>query len=303
LFNYALDRYRDTNYSHAFAHAIPIDTSFVTTHAHLFDELSTPGFETTSLEFTANLDNHIGRVTAKWKEQGVYVAVSNIAAWFSYGTNSNIFRQIFLLLAYQRRPASEKPLPISKDPNETSSVPHITESQIPSLLDTFVSTPTFSKAATLANDTFALVLRRIGDQNVLPHVHVMLSFLTTIASMPYVAHTIDQSPWNELVSFLNTLIKIETRKSQIQDVNTLLTTSLFPNNGNVKERDEYPLPEDYQMRGLIWAQDYFPANWFGKEHDEGDRNLELASTSRSRIERVLRLGYRLSTVRHAVSIL
>jgi hypothetical protein len=50
-----------------------------------------------------------------------------------------------------------------------------------------------------------------------------------------------------------------------------------------------PLPEDYLVRGLAWAHDYFPKKWFERERDEEERYLELASTVKSRMERVLRL--------------
>jgi hypothetical protein len=62
--------------------------------------------------------------------------------------------------------------------------------------------------------------------------------------------------------------------------------------------DELPLPEDYLVRGLIWAQDYFPKKWFEREHDGEERYLELASTVKNRMYRVLRLGYQLSFIFH-----
>jgi hypothetical protein len=42
-----------------------------------------------------SLDNHIGRVTAKWKEQGVFIAVTNFAALFEYGLVEAIFTRAF----------------------------------------------------------------------------------------------------------------------------------------------------------------------------------------------------------------
>jgi hypothetical protein len=57
----------------------------------------------------------------------------------------------------------------------------------------------------MINDTFALVLQRIGDQNVLPHVHIMLTFLSSFASKPWVSNLLDDAPWSELAAFLNAL--------------------------------------------------------------------------------------------------
>ena len=278
---------------------LPIDTNFTKSHALLFTRFAKPGYEQTSQDFLDSLDNTIGRVTAKWKEQGVYIAVSNITAWFDYGIDSHILRQLFLLRAYQRTHTgskTEQQLPTTANDPPKPSDPKVTEDEVPSQVDTLSADPAFAKARLLTNNTFALALRRIGDKNVLPHVHVMLSFLTTLASVPYVSHLVNDTPWAELVSFLNTLIKTENQKNNNVGIASLLSQSVFPGDQETKERDELPLPEDYLVRGLVWAQEYLPAGWLGRERDEEERFLELASTAKSRTERVLRLGYRLSTV-------
>jgi hypothetical protein len=131
----------------------------------------------------------------------------------------------------------------------------------------------------------------------------MLSFLTTFAVNPYVSHLLVDTPWNELVDFLNTLVKTESQielKSQTQtvaqpqNIDMLFSPDVFPKDG--ERSDELPLLEDFLVRGLIWAHNYFPERWFDREHDEEERYLELASTVKSRMERVLRLGYKLTTV-------
>ncbi|KAJ8111228.1 hypothetical protein OPT61_g6133 [Boeremia exigua] len=278
---------------------LPIDTNFTKSHALLFSKLTKPGYEEASQDFLSSLDNHIGRVTAKWKEQGVYIAVSNITAWFDYGADLHILRQLFLLRAYHRKKAGvqmeqQQTTTLSEQPRPTD--PKITEEQVQSQVDTLSTDPAFTKAQFLTHDTFALALRRIGDKNVLPHVHIMLSFVSTLASVSYVSHLVDQTPWAELVPFLNTLIKTENQKNPNPDINTLLSQPVFPSDEDTKERDELPLPEDYLVRGLVWAQEYLPADWLGKGRDEEERYLELASTAKSRTERVLKLGYRLSNV-------
>lgn len=293
-----------------YSHALPIDTNFIKAHALLFEKLTLEDFEKTMREFTANLDNHIGRVTAKWKEQGVYIAVTNIAGWFDYGVDDNILRQVFLTQQYEK--AKDLP-PSNPEDRRTASPadqepikPSIAENEIPSKITALSLQPTFVYAKSITNDTFALVLRRIGDKNVLPHVHVILSFLTTFASSQYVSQLLTDIPWAELVAFLNTLVKTENQihsqaqsQSQTQDINMLLASDVFPGDG--ERGDELPLPEDYLVRGLIWAQDYFPTKWFEREHDEEERYLELPSTVKSRMERVLRLGFQLSTRQRWIS--
>jgi len=66
-------------------HTLPVDTSFIKAHGILFGKLSSEGFEEALASFLSQLDDHVGRVTAKWKEQGVYIAVTNIAGLFDYG--------------------------------------------------------------------------------------------------------------------------------------------------------------------------------------------------------------------------
>lgn len=276
-----------------------VETNFIKAHALLFTAFARPGYGQVRKDLLNGLDNHIGRVTAKWKEQGVHVAVSNITAWFNYGIDLNILHQLFLLRASQRRSSEvqdqqQHAIASSNKPKPTD--PRITEDDIQPQIKTLFADPVISQARSLTYDTFALALRRIGDKNVLPHIHVMLSFLNTLACIPYVSHLVDQTPWTELVSFLNTLIKIETQKNSDVSIGTLLSQPLFPEGEDNNDRDDLPLPEDHLVRGLIWAQEYLPPNWLGREIDVENRYLELASTVKCRTERVLRLGYRLSKV-------
>lgn len=278
--------------------ALPIDASFIRAHAYTFEKDPTDKHGSAHAEYISQLDNHIGRVTAKWKEQGVYTAVTNIASLFDYGYNTNIFRQLLLLRAAQRKDpefvVEERDSSLPPDPDLQK--PKVAMRDIPAKLDALQSDTSFSRATHFTNDTFALVLRRIGDKNVLPHIHVMLSFLSTFASIEYVAQFLDDSPWIDISTFLNTLIKAEIQQNQSVDINASICQPVFLSRSDAQKQDELPLPEDYLIRGLIWAEEYLPATWFEGEHDEEDRYLELASTAKRRTDRVLRLGHQLSTV-------
>ncbi|KAF2270250.1 hypothetical protein CC78DRAFT_196553 [Lojkania enalia] len=278
----------------SYSHALPIDTSFIQAHGILFEKLSAKEFDEAKSNFQSQLDNHIGRVTAKWKEQGVYIAVTNIAGLFDYGWKDSILRRI---LELHSKDISKNCPPASSSPSEedfsraSSLVDHdsdsltITEAEVPAKLEILSNDFTFSRAYHLTTSTLSLVLRRIGDKNVLPHVHVLLSFLSSFASIKYVAHLIDNAPWTEIVVFLNTLLKSEQPEQ-------LMPGPIFP----IDQSDNQPLPEDYLIRGQIWSQWYFPEDWFAREHDEEERYLELASTIKSRTERILHLGYQISTL-------
>jgi hypothetical protein len=78
--------------------ALPIDTNFIRAHALQFEGVSaeedqpSQDFHMAKGEFTGDLENHISRVTAKWKQQRVYIAVTNISGWFHNGKDDNVLR-------------------------------------------------------------------------------------------------------------------------------------------------------------------------------------------------------------------
>lgn len=58
-----------------------------------------------------------------------------------------------------------------------------------------------------------------------------------------------------------------------------------------------PLPEDFTLRGLLWADKYFPSDSFvNDEIDDDEKYFEVASMVEERQERVLWLG--VSIARH-----
>jgi hypothetical protein len=278
----------------SYSHSLPVDTSFIKAHGILFGKLSSEGFEEALASFLSQLDNHVGRVTAKWKEQGVYIAVTNIAGLFDYGSQDSILRHVFQLYAEKSLHSShtKRPSTPSDDDSSRSSSPvspepkHFSDEELSAQLLKLSSDFAFSRACHLTFSTLALILRRIGDKNILPHVHVLFAFLSTAVSISYVSASLcDIAPWSEIVAFLNTLSKSERHEP-------LITGDLFPNQD---QNDSRPLPEDYLIRGQVWSQSYFPEWWFGGEHDEEERSLELASTIRSRTERILRLGQQIAS--------
>lgn len=261
-----------------------IDTAFIIAHATLFKRLSPEQFDQAQATFLNQLDGQIGRITAKWKEQGIHIAIINLAGIFGYGQRS-VLRKILK----DRWIASQKPLPLEDDDLRAQSDTEderepVKKKDIPSRLDTLPRDFRFSRAYVLTMKTLSLAMRRIGDKNVLPHVHVVLAFLSSFASMPYVSNLIDQAPWVEIASFLTALIKSERPVYS-------LSGSIFSSDRD----DVVPLPDDYWIRGLLWSESYFPPDWFQQERDEDDRYLELASTTKCRTERIIQIGLRLSS--------
>ncbi|KAH6667759.1 hypothetical protein B0J14DRAFT_547891 [Halenospora varia] len=70
-----------------------------------------------------------------------------------------------------------------------------------------------------------------------------------------------------------------------------IETDTFP----IPEKDDpRPFPEDFAVRGLLWAEGYFPSNWFTKKKiDEEEKYHERASMTAQRKERILWLACRL----------
>jgi hypothetical protein len=58
--------------------------------------------------------------------------------------------------------------------------------------------------------------------------------------------------------------------------------------------DPRPLVEDFAMRGLLWADRYFPQTWFAHEISDDDKWFEMASFMDERRMRCLWLGVRIA---------
>lgn len=93
-------------------------------------------------------------------------------------------------------------------------------------------------------------------------------------------------PWAKIVTFLNSLIGPETKFPTIED-------QAFPLDDGVARQ----LPEDYDIRGQTWSQEYFPNGFFDVIVPEVERHsIEQRSITILRMHRCLWLGVRISTV-------
>lgn len=142
-------------------------------------------------------------------------------------------------------------------------------------------------ALKLSNRTLDVILRRFGDPNILSYVHTVLVFMYHATFYPdAMAHLAPEFPWKLMSLMLNTLLSSCQSYSRIE-------SEEFP----YPEKDDSPrpLPEDYAMRGLLWADKYYPNGWFSNEKIEDDeKGLEAASMGEERKIRVLYLGCRVA---------
>ncbi|PQE05351.1 telomerase-binding est1a protein [Rutstroemia sp. NJR-2017a BVV2] len=91
--------------------------------------------------------------------------------------------------------------------------------------------------------------------------------------------------WQSLATYLDTLLALYQRPDKIE-------SNTFP----LPEEDDRPFPEDYVMRGLLWAATCFPETWFRDEKtDEEAKYHKVASMTTDRKERILWLAHRIAS--------
>ncbi|OAL03389.1 hypothetical protein IQ06DRAFT_107036 [Phaeosphaeriaceae sp. SRC1lsM3a] len=147
----------------SYSHALPIDTSFNQAHALLFERSKCEDFEGTWAQFQSQLDSHIGRVTVKWKEQGVYIAVTNVAGLFDFGVDGRALRSLLL------KDDDLQKNSFLKEPGYGEVLAHNSQSRL-------------CKAFGLNTSTLSVLLRRTKGKNGLPHLHVLLAFVSAFTN-------------------------------------------------------------------------------------------------------------------------
>ena len=277
---------------------------FIKAHGLLFTGRSSEDFVhcTQKLFDGGILDNYIGRITAEFKEQGVFAALSNIASLFEYGvlrvkdTSKSIFR-----LAFDEVTACE---PQESQSATSKSTTNFGDSELPSpqavpskltvedlTSEEFdASMHTIAYASSITWDTFSVSLRRIGDRNVYPLVNTYLTFLHCLVKVQKAMQHVEMDiPWSDLALFLTALAEPEA-------VTLKIFSSGFPKPCQGIGR---PLPEDFFMRGQVWTQGFFPIKWFEEAMvDYEERTLELPSMAALRQERILWFGHSIASVSH-----
>lgn len=259
----------------------PIDTAYVKAHGVLFivsntDEKQKPlpkplddfllDYRNTKEEFVSSLDLHIARSTKHWMEPGAFIAIANTNALLEYGkTELNAHGPANVIMSVIA--PAEGDVKMEDAAEGTDSAP----------------SRVFGLASELVKDTDAIVFRRYGDNNVLPYLNVRLSFLNFVAGKDAAMGHLERNvPWTLLANMLTSLTIGFQHFSRIE-------SKEFP------KPSARPLCEDWNLRGLLYADGLFPSDWFSNEHvDIDEKSFELSSMIEYRRERVLWHGWNLA---------
>jgi len=288
LFNPLLDAAKTANSRHP-----PLVMAFVSAHGIIFTKGSVNQFIGLVDTFLCLLDKYVGRVGAIFREQGVYIASSNYAAIFEYGQPDAIIPPMFdqktmqSINSLERHKSARQFWDSSNGSISSRPDPYFTSGSISEETNFTESPQILSYASHLAFSTLAIILERLGDKNVLPHVHTSFSFLWCLALNPKSMMYIEtEVPWARIAVFLNTLIRHDTDIVKIE-------SEEFPysETGTAQQ-----LPEDFLIRGQSWSQLYYPRNFFRDTSDDETRSIELPSVIVPRTHRCLWLGVRIATL-------
>ena len=142
-------------------------------------------------------------------------------------------------------------------------------------------------------EAITVVARRIGNKDIVPFMHSILVYIYGLAFVPgALEHVEAYIPWEHIATFLNTVSRSGMDPGSFE-------SDSFPKH---RSGTGWQLPEDFVFRGLMWAQWYYPPDFFtGEVVDEEERTLELPSHGAPRAERCLWLGHQLAQVSPAAT--
>uniref|UniRef100_L7IZQ9 Uncharacterized protein n=1 Tax=Pyricularia oryzae (strain P131) TaxID=1143193 RepID=L7IZQ9_PYRO1 len=135
----------------------------------------------------------------------------------------------------------------------------------------------FKEVHHFVKSTDTIVLSRLGDLNILSYAIVKLKFLLAMADLkgpgggepitPAMSHLEASFPWHLLYSCLNSFSAGFKTPGKYE-------TCEFP-----RTAERRPFPEDWAMRGFVWAQMALPDDYFtvNESMEEDKRTFETSS--------------------------
>lgn len=129
----------------------------------------------------------------------------------------------------------------------------------------------FTTALIFAIYTYEIILSYWSDPNILSFMHTTLVFIHYISHYPLaMSYLENRLPWELIATVLNTFLASYDFVPKMD--------GRFP--GLEKYELPRPLPEDYAMRGLIYAEGYHPDRWFINENIEEDEKYRECASMR-----------------------
>jgi hypothetical protein len=241
--------------------------AFIRCHGVIFTGSSQHRFDSSLEEFRLHLDKHITTYNVKSAEQGCQMAIANTCALMGFGSEGNAITRVL-----RARGRDEiDPESAAKDADQSSII--------------------LDRAIRLNYATNLVTLKRTGDINVLPYLHIVLAFMLHLSDSPLLFDTVERAmPWHALASTLNFLL--DTHKMSRHETESFL---------RAPKGDSIPLPEDWFLRGFAWGDKYLPEGWFDRELAEADDGLRFLphaltkpSVNADRQERILWIGARMA---------
>ena len=239
----------------------------------------------------------------KWRECGVPLAVANISALLGHGAPSNLLRVAFDRTIRQhvqrtRQSQADHPLQAIEPPQPpTLSATEYEESR---------RLVTIAKQLTLASFHTCMRCRQPGTaalRDSFAFVNVMFCFLHSVSltkkqngsepgsSMALnMVFGLDEVDWGDVASFLTILT---TEFSVLPHIVASAQQKVWPEGTG---DSSVVLPEDWAIRGLVWAYFACCPEWFksGEDQDQ-DRTTETAGMDAIRARRIqyyaLRIAY------------
>lgn len=200
-------------------------------------------------------DDHIGVSSHQFIRQGSQLAVSTCAALLGFGSKGSVLGRELL--------CSDSSL----------------EGDATTLEDTIEPSDlvVFNESRQLFLETLQTVLRRPGGQNFRSLVHSILVFIqhvsTSLDAMTLVEEYI---PWQDFIAVINSYTRCSEKLDEIGN-------ETFP---GLHHKASQPLPEDFDLRGLVLSQGYFPDDWFSNSHveDEQEYMKDNSTSQEDRLE-------------------
>ncbi|CCX15608.1 Similar to Uncharacterized protein YKR096W; acc. no. P36168 [Pyronema omphalodes CBS 100304] len=287
-----------------------MDSTFIQIHAIMFTHINFEKFDLLVADLTKLVQHNIEHPEDKWRVQTFYLAICNITALYDYGAKNSILRN-----AWKNGYKNDKSKDIASDHGDTTGetsvntlLPPFAQNERPAGVEktednenaevTTLQQIFFDAAKNLGFTVLSLILEGDNKDHTMPHILSWMVFLTHIMKYEQSRRFIETDmPWDILVRSLNVMRTAYAGKGGV--------ASRIVSDGIMEPEDgECTLPEEYELRGMDWAQEYFESYEFFKtekaKKDEETRIKEYELMEKVRLERILWLAVRLSKIKDTI---